>query len=60
MRHEKTAGLERNLNRAANAGVPLHAGLLLISPIAGIQGGFANALKVEMGADNASRVKEAE
>ena len=34
--------------------------ILIISHIAEMQGEFANTLMVEMGADNASRVREAE
>jgi hypothetical protein len=32
--------------------------ILIISHIAEIQGGFANTLMVEMGPDNASRIRE--
>ena len=40
-------------------GVPLPAGILRISRIAGIQDRFANTLIVEMGPDNAGRIREA-
>jgi hypothetical protein len=34
--------------------------ILLISPIAEMQGGFADTLVIEPGADNTSRIREAE
>ena len=34
--------------------------ILLISPIAEMQGGFENTLQIEMGADNAGRIREVE
>ena len=34
--------------------------IFLISPIAEMQGGFENTLQIEMGADNAGRIREVE